>query len=756
MITKINNIKDFGVFKDFIWNPTISTFKKRNLIYGWNYSGKTTLSALFFNLEKKEKIHFPSSEYTVEIEGNNTTYTQEQLADFPYLVKVFNSFYVKKIFSWDKSNNEVFEPIHFYLGEEAGNVQPKIESLRDRWNPKIQAIKDKNIVITTSFADYAKDSGKFSIQATEIRKYLNEQIKSNEFNKSHFITLVAEVKSDLPKYTLSAERTSEVKGQALATNDFEPLNCEFILNEGLALIGIQVKTLMEDSAPKSIPFPELDDSKNLFNWVQTGLELHKDSTKCKFCDSELKAERIKSLNHYYSDKLKEIQDAVLKIREEIEAEKQCLNIDFLHESKITNHLRENYRKAISDYALQQNKYIDELGIFESDLKRKESNFFNSISATTFKTLSVNTELQKIIDVIKEHNLFVEKFEEKKKNAVSLILRHYVAEYLTAENYIKKENESTIASKTVSRCNSKLNENNNELSRLEALLKNTVKGQEELNNYLKIFLSRDDIQIAIEREMFLLKRGIHPATNLSEGEKTAIAFAYFLTELASLKKEGKLKETIIFFDDPISSLDSNHIFQVRSLIQHFFKDKNEYLQLLISTHNFEFFSILLDSNLFKNGNKKDTNPENCPYYLINRTTSDTSTIANLPKTLRSHKSEYAHIFSILNEYNELENKETFKYKILLPNVLRRFLELYTLFKYPKGFCEVDERIKRVFSPDDGVFHNTKLYHWFSHLNQFEKVAHHDGKIFLIDEAISEVMKHIELNDKLHWQGLTEAG
>ena len=67
--------------------------------------------------------------------------------------------------------------------------------------------------------------------------------------------------------------------------------------------------------------------------------------------------------------------------------------------------------------------------------------------------------------------------------------------------------------------------------------------------------------------------------------------------------------------------------------------------------------------------------------------------------------------------------------------------------------MSEGIKIIFSPDDGVFHNTKLYHWFSHQNQFEKVAHHDGKIILIDDAISEVMKHIEEKDKLHWAGLT---
>lgn len=51
MITKVNKIKDFGVFKNFNSN-FLSEFKTFNLIYGWNYSGKTTLSRVFRCLEK--------------------------------------------------------------------------------------------------------------------------------------------------------------------------------------------------------------------------------------------------------------------------------------------------------------------------------------------------------------------------------------------------------------------------------------------------------------------------------------------------------------------------------------------------------------------------------------------------------------------------------------------------------------------------------------------------------------------------------
>ncbi|MDP9229878.1 MAG: AAA family ATPase [Bacteroidota bacterium] len=51
MFLKVNKIKDFGVFRNFSWHVAIPEFKQFNLIYGWNYSGKTTFSRMFRCLE---------------------------------------------------------------------------------------------------------------------------------------------------------------------------------------------------------------------------------------------------------------------------------------------------------------------------------------------------------------------------------------------------------------------------------------------------------------------------------------------------------------------------------------------------------------------------------------------------------------------------------------------------------------------------------------------------------------------------------
>ncbi|MGK9368494.1 AAA family ATPase [Melioribacter sp. Ez-97] len=256
---------------------------------------------------------------------------------------------------------------------------------------------------------------------------------------------------------------------------------------------------------------------------------------------------------------------------------------------------------------------------------------------------------------------------------------------------------------------------------------------------------------IRNDKFTLERGGHPASDLSEGEKSAIAFAYFLTELKALRNDDppKLPNTIIFIDDPISSLDSNHIFQVRELLNRFFKE-DDFAQLFISTHNFEFFSVMLDTKLFGRI-QKSTSEDKRPLYFIRRNDDNTAIIKKLPNSFSLYKSEYVGLFHIIYEFNNLNNKEDFTNLLILPNAVRRFLELYTLMKYPSE-QEVDNRVKTVFNPEDKPTYNTKLLHWFSHQNQFEKIQQHDDKILQLEGVIKELLNHIKENDKLHWKGL----
>jgi len=753
MITKINKLKNFGVFQNFSWNG-LDDFKKKNLIYGWNYSGKTTLSRIFQGFKDRDKYYlFPNSEFdiTTEKEGVSLNHTQNEIDSFPYNVKVFNTQYIKDVFISEDMDLDI-EPISFYLGDPSGELVKKIKIL-DKKKDQLENIRDNRYQKKVNiFNDFNKQNGKFTVKAKEIREnYLNGQLDQNQLSKRVIQSIADKVKSNLTKHILSDSARDTTKAEALAINTFDQQKEDFSFSENLKTLAEKVKSILEDTAPKSIPFPELDNDKMLFDWVQTGVKLHEDETECKFCTKTLPENRIYDLNSYYSKKLQEIQTTIASTQEKIKEEREKLKITFPDKKNLGNSFQTDYQKAIDNYNETVKKYKAQLTILEKDLKRKPSDYFNDIPVTEIELITFKEDFAEIKKSMKDHNDWLGEFDKNKKKALSKILNHYVAEYLQIDNYNKKETNKDKASTIISNINSRIAKNESDKLGFEAQLKSSVKGKKELNTILEILLHRDDIKIEIQNDKFTLERSGHPASNLSEGEKSAIAFAYFLTELKALRNDEppKLPNTIVFIDDPISSLDSNHIFQVRLLLHNFFKE-NDFAQLFISTHNFEFFSVMLDTRLFGRINRQ-TNENNRPLYFIKRNDDNTALIKKLPSSFSSYKSEYVGLFHIIKEFNDLEDKEDFSNLLILPNAVRRFLELYTLMKYPSD-TEVDNRVKTIFNPDDKPIYNTKLLHWFSHQNQFEKVQQHDDKILQIEGAIKELMEHIEKKDKLHWKGL----
>ena len=50
-IIRISGLRSCGVFRDFTWPSDLPEFGQYNVIYGWNGTGKTTLSRLLRDLE---------------------------------------------------------------------------------------------------------------------------------------------------------------------------------------------------------------------------------------------------------------------------------------------------------------------------------------------------------------------------------------------------------------------------------------------------------------------------------------------------------------------------------------------------------------------------------------------------------------------------------------------------------------------------------------------------------------------------------
>ena len=127
-ISRIVKIKDCPSFVDFRPGADLPEFKKYNLIYGWNGSGKTSFSRVLRSFELAEN-YYAHPEISPEFEfklNNGNSIDQNDLTVFPN-IRVFNKDFI---------NESVFgtggpKPI-FFLGKESKEDKEKITQIENK------------------------------------------------------------------------------------------------------------------------------------------------------------------------------------------------------------------------------------------------------------------------------------------------------------------------------------------------------------------------------------------------------------------------------------------------------------------------------------------------------------------------------------------------------------------------------------------------------------------------------------------------
>lgn len=751
MIRKIHIIQNLGVFKDFNWNrnSSLQEFKDKNVIYGWNYSGKTTLSRIFSSLRDK-KIHSDYLDSSFKLVLNDgSEFESNGIENTTLKVAVFNKEYIDSKLHWD-SNTQLGDPIAFDVGENV-SIRSEIEAL-DMKIEKVNSRKEQHQPKINSFAEF--DNWRFTEKSKEISLLVFGA--ERQFNKRNFSTVLNGLKNELESYIVSETAELEkIKQNSISTNTFdEKIALDFIPQ--FSSLFQTVKELLNEAPTKDVVIDILEKDKKLYDWAKDGLSFEVNKTKCAFCGNDIDETRIAELNRYFSNASKELRNKISDTRKKIEDEINSVKTLPIPKSKLefVESVRQNIEQKIEDFKSVKKNYISTLSELLTELDKKEDgNIFNNVvvKEVESKEYEINNWITETNKQIKTHTDFVQNFNDIRDSARKKLQNHLVASYLKEENYYVKLENKDKAEKYIKLYNRVEKKYENLKTEKVNSLKTITKGKDELNKFIKKFLNREDIKIDVTNDdKFILLRGTKPASNLSEGEKTAIAFSYFLVYLESMSIP-ELRETIVYIDDPISSLDNNHIAQVYSLINSFFFRKNIeednpdkvincFAQLFLSTHNFEFFSFLKDSNRIKSSN----------FYFIKKLDWENSELIPLPKSLSKYKSEYVYLFELLYKYYKANGNANESEDILIPNALRRFLEIYTLMKIPNETGSVENRINELV--DD--VNQFKLLNHFSHFTTFEKFTKHDELLMILPDACKELFNLLKL-DQLHYSSLKKS-
>ncbi|HFP3635320.1 TPA: AAA family ATPase [Escherichia coli] len=758
MINQID-ISNFGSFSDFSWRGsirdagnTVQNFKRLNILYGRNYSGKTTLSRIFRTLETR---HIPPN-YTAPsftVYGDKGNVTTADISNHDYNVRVYNRDFVNDNLSFLVNQDSGEIKTFAIVGEKNKEIEDAIALIKAELG-SLEAKSGYRFKQEEKNKEYsqAKTDHQTASDALEgkLRSHANNKIKNNrEYGKS--VYNISSIKQDIlstQKISFKSLSTEEqIDKLALLRQEALP---DITTSINIELKITEIKKTAEELLSRSItptqPIQELLNDSILQLWVKQGVPLHKGKREtCAFCRQNLPHDIWQVLDSHFSkestalelaidDCLKSVKDAIAEIPTFIPLKE---NMFYPEEQTVF----EQHKKNLSD---ELDIYREDLEALGASLKTRKNNLFQ-----TFEIPNTSYTIEKIQQYARDINKLVDKNNtrtktlEKDKNAARDALRltdvatfiqtiSYDAELARIENLKIETNKASAA---LLDAKNQVTERETKITQLQGEQKDERKGAEKVNSLLSHFFGHDSIQLEAKDDAdktsvkFEVVRGGKSAFNLSEGECSLIAFCYFIAKLE--EPESKGKELVIYIDDPISSLDGNHIFFMFSLIEGLIAKpiKNadgtngyRYKQLFISTHNLDFLKYLKRLSIPRKkvpaGEGKTKSVEDRENFMLERN-GGASNIMLMPAYLKDYITEFNYLFHQIykcrNQGIASENYEPF---YGFGNNLRKFLEAFLYFKYP---CHDDkndsfERIKNFFGEEDAtaIALINRLNNEYSHL------------------------------------------
>jgi len=725
MIIKID-ITNFGSFSGLTWQKSIrddggsiQCFKRLNIFYGRNYSGKTTLSRVFRALETgRISSSYPAPFFTVY--GDKGDITQADIVAHDYDIRVYNRDFITENLSFliNQDNGEI--KTFAIVGEKNKAIEDSIVSIE-----KNLGNAESKVGLKYELELKRKEQERTKIEWENARNALDDKLRNHANN---------EIKQNR-EYGLPVYNIEHIKKDINTTkkSDFKPLNTteketKLTLLKQEALLNISesvsiklkiddIKKIAEELLSRTIsptqPIQELLNDSVLQLWVKEGIPLHKNKRDtCAFCRQNLPHDIWQILDSHFSkessDLESEIDSCLISVKSEINAIPDFVALTgerfYSEERRIFEDEKNRLTEALSTYK-------QDLDLIQSALEARKVNLFQTVAMPEFRhdPDAIQRYAQAINTVIIQNNERTSILGEDKDAARVALRLTDVAFFINGIKYddeqtriagLKKSREA--ANTAYTDINNKIIALENEIIQLKNKQKDERKGADRVNELLNHFFGHDGIKLEAKEHSdktfkFEITRSGKSAYNLSEGECTLIAFCYFIAKLEEPNSKGK--DLIIYIDDPVSSLDSNHIFFIFSLIENLIakpiknsdgSNSYRYKQLFISTHNLDFLKYLKTISS-KNKNERQ-------YFLIERN-GTASNISLMPSYLKDYITEFNYLFHQIYKCRNAEfAKENHEVFYSFGNNLRKFIEAFLFYKYPSP-DSMNNKLGRFFGNDD---------------------------------------------------------
>ncbi len=741
-ITRLPKIRKHRVFRDFTWPSELLAFVRFNVIYGWNGSGKTALSVLFEHIQNREAIEDSEVEFELD---NGQKILGSDLPDSSVLsVRVFNRNFVSRTITAIDTGN--VNPIYFF-GHESIEQQKRVETLKEQL---VEA--HKTIGKAEGAANKAKkDLDAYNIEkAKMIKEMLLGSAEYATYNKRDFDDAASSIRGlSAPPKALSDDQKKDLRKKK------EQHAKPSISSVSIAIPDIEksrsrTSEILETSITSQL-INDLVNDPEVGRWVEKGLPLHKGDREtdiCRFCGNELSHVRREKLEAHFNDTVKSFRQDLNQAILDIKNQQQTLEkITFPDKSRFYDHLADKAYQNMEKAKQYIQSLRDTFDIFENALNKRKDNIFEPVllEANDVSEVLSSDSLSEIIStvnsIIEEHETTTKNLDEEKRDACRKLEQDYVLDALPKFRLLTSDLQTAEAAHSKNRAiPKKLKE---EISDIENKIVQYRRPAEELNRELSSYLGHDELKFEVKETGYALMRRGYPAQHLSEGERTAISFLYFLKSLED--KDFDMRQGIVVIDDPVSSLDSNALFSAFGYMKE--RTKNCH-QLFILTHNFSFFRQVRD--WFRH-----TNEDRYYYLAISVIDNERRTsLSRMDSLLEKYQSEYHFLFKNVHDVakGEVDSTTELAQFYGVPNIARRVMETFLAYRFPDREGGLRGKLDHVDFNSEKKVRILRLLHTYSHSEGINDSEHDPSLLAETRSVMKDILDLIEASDPKHYQGM----
>lgn len=583
-------------------------------IYANNGSGKTFLSRAFRLATKKEYESTDSNKLLTlqQAEGdfkldisNSEEPGQNKIYDFKlkrnsepilnnntgYIFRVFNDDYIKENLEVSKyrPNGEIEG---YILGKKKIDLSKEKDELQSLKAKRAATKEEIKVHINSAFTDLnklsiRKNTGEY--QAINLNNLLsNEYTPSEDESFSNLLLKHNQLKS-IP---------DDLK-DIIPIDLIKPSNT---LNE--------ITSFLKEPFTKSKIAEEFKlGVKQKQEFIESGINLiDEDGNTCPFCEQTLQDSALKLIDQYV-EYLNETEAKQIKKANDLFAQLKSERKDFGSTYKTgLKRISEFNKSKVYIPSIENNFLLEFHDISELDtdyqliktlLDKKKENISEIIQPSELQSSvqSIENWISVFNTSIENNNSIIKGFNKKKNNLnlerLDLNRRLCKSKFLE----LKKDNSERI--KSIKGLNGNIDKLFEDITKKEQNEK--VSKKEKVVESFKALLTKffgdkysfDEQTFCIKFRNQLLESNAGDV--LSTGEKSMIAFCYFIAEThIEVSNENDYQKLFFVVDDPISSQDFHFVYAtaqiIRTLDKIFDIDKRK-LRFILMTHNLEFMSII---------------------------------------------------------------------------------------------------------------------------------------------------------------------